>query len=287
MGFGLDDALDVAAPGVGLVKRALDTEYDTVSQGPLETPQQRAARELLMRYATEGKIGGITAGEDLGMPLGDFNMARTEKTGLAQLDQLLASGNPEMYGVANAGIRDLMDTSVEGIDRMFSPYKALAEREQRTAQDAAKRSAGFAGNLYSTDTIRKLGDVSARTAESNMARLSDLTNQALNRKASAIGLAQTSGSLEEQTKRNRISDAMTLGTRERDLNNARIQADYQERLRRRQEVMGQLDAASSVSGAPVQFGVENMQVAKPNPYMDFLSLIVNAGSRVAAAKAGA
>jgi hypothetical protein len=281
--MGWDDVAKVGFPLYG----AFDTEYDTVTQGPLESPQQRAARQMLMEYANTGKVGDIKAGQDLGVKLGDYEMAGTERTGLNQLNQLMASGNPEMYGVANQGIRDMMDTSAAGLDTMFQPYKVLAEREGRDANDALKRMAGVTGNLYSTDTIRKQGDVATRTAESNMARLSDLMNSALNRKMTATGLAQQAGSLEESTKRNRIQDAMTLGARERELSNQKVQAEYQEKLRRRSEIMGQLDAASSVSGAPVQFGVESMKVAKPNPYMDLIQLIVSGGSRLAGSGAGA
>jgi hypothetical protein len=259
---------------------------ETQSQGPLETPEQRAARQMLLKYATTGQVGGITAGQDVGITPGDYSMTGTEQTGLGQLNDYITSAMPEGYGMANDSIRGLLDTSTSGLDTMFSPYKALAEREQRTAEDTAKRSAGFMGNLYSTDTVRKLGDVSAKTAEGNMATLAGLTNDALNRRLSATGLAQTSGSLEEQSKRNKISDAMQFGALQRDLNNQRVQDANAEKLRRRQEIMGQLDAAGSVSGSSVPFGVKDVQVAKPNPYMDFLQLIVSGGSRLAGASGG-
>jgi hypothetical protein len=240
-----------------------------------------------MQYAQTGKIGNITAGEDAGITAGNYDLSGLEKSGLAGLDARMAAGQPEMYGVADQGIRDLMNTTPEGLDAMFSPYKALAEREGQTAADALKRNSGFAGNLYSSSTIRGLGDVAAKTGETNMATLAGLTEGALNRKAQAIGLAQTSGSLSEETARNRSSDALTYGGLERTLNNQRVEEANAEKLRRRAEVMGQLDRANQVSGANVPFGVESTQVAKPNPYMDFLQLIVSAGSQYAGAKAGA
>lgn len=276
-------ALDVGS--LGLTKALRGNGYDTTAQVPLETPEQRMARQMLLKYATSGQIGGITAGQDAGITPGDYSMTGTEQTGLGQLNDYITSALPEGYGMANESIRGLLDTSTSGLDAMFSPFKAIAEREQREAESSAKRSAASFGNLYSTDTVRRLGDVSAKTNESKLATLSGLTNDALNRRVSATGLAQTSGTLEENSKRNRISDAMQFGSLQRDLNNQKVQEANAEKLRRRQEIMGQLDSASAVSGAPVQFGVPEIKTPRPNPYMDFLQLIVSGGSRIAAAKA--
>lgn len=258
--------------------------YDTTRQVPMETPEQRAARQLLLKYATSGQIGDITAGQDLQLGQGNYNLSGLEQSGLSRLNSMIAGGQPEMYGVANQGIRDLMNTSTAGLDAQFSPFKAIAEREGQTAMDAAKRGAAFSGNLYSTDTVRKLGDVAARTNESKMAELSRLTEGALNRKVQATGLAQQAGSLEESTNRGRTQDAFTYGGLERTLQNQQVEAANAEKLRRRQEIMGQLDAAGSVSGASVPFGVPEIKTPKPNPYMDFLQLVVSGGSKLAGAR---
>lgn len=279
-------AAGVATGGLSEAARLLGGKYDTMSQVPLETPEQRAARQLLLNYAKHGQIGGIKAGEDLGLSLGDFDMTGLEQTGLSQLSDLISGGMPGQYAMGDEALRDILNTSEAGIDKMFSPFKAIAEREGREASTALKRQAGFAGNLYSTDTVRRLGDVQARTSENTLAKLAELTNQALNRKTSAIPLAYQSAESQESTKRNRIADAMNYGQLQRNLNNQSIQAKYNEALRRRQEIMGQLDAASSVSGAPAQFGVPSVKVAQPNPYMDLLQLIVSGGARFAGARAG-
>jgi hypothetical protein len=259
----------------------------TQSQVPMETDEQKRSRQLLLQYATNGRIGGITAGQDLQLGQGDYDLSNLERTGTGQLMSRLNSGQPEMYGLANQGIRDLMDTSTAGLDAQFSPYKALAARENQAASDAFKRNAAFTGGLYSTDTVRGLGDISARTAETNQARLADLMGGALSRKAQAVGLAQNAGSLEEDTARGRISDSFQYGGLQRALQNQQVQQANAEKLRRRQEIMGQLDAASSVSGAPVQFGVPSVTVPNQNAFLDLLGVVANGASSYYGAKAGA
>jgi quercetin dioxygenase-like cupin family protein len=274
------------ATGVGSYFGSKGNKSKSASQGPLETPEQGMARRLLLQYATNGKIGGITAGQDLQLGQQDYDLSNLERTGTGQLMARLNSGQPEMYGLANQGIRDLMDTSTAGLDAQFSPYKALAAREGQEASDAFKRNAAFTGGLYSTDTVRGLGDISVRTAETNQARLADLMGGALSRKAQAVGLAQNAGSLEEDMARGRIGDAFAYGGLERTLQNQKVEAANAEKLRRRSEIMGQLDAAGAVAGQSSQFGVGSVNVPKPNPYMDFLSLVVNAGSRFAGSRGG-
>src|SRR5262245_48012734 len=123
MGF-FDDAVDVLSPVNGVINHALGGNgYDTVSQGPLETPEQRAARQLLLNYAKNGRIGDITAGEDIGLPTGSYDMTGLEKTGLNNLQSLIAGGIPSQFAVGDSALNDLLDTSEAGLDRMFNPYK--------------------------------------------------------------------------------------------------------------------------------------------------------------------
>lgn len=261
--------------------------YDTTSQQVMETPEQREARRMLLQYAQTGNFGNIKAGEDIGIQSGNYDMSGLENTATGQLYNRLNAGNPEMFGLADQGIRDLMDTSAAGLDAQFSPYKALAEREGRNAADALKRNAAFSGSLYGSDTIRGLGDVAARTAETNQARLADLTTGALNRKTQAIGLAQQSGSLSEDTARNRIADAFQYGGLQRNLQNAQVEAANAEKMRRRNEQLNQINAGMGVAGQNAQFGVPEIKTPKPNPYMDFLNLIVGTGGSVAGSIIGA
>lgn len=252
----------------------------TQDQVPLETPEQRQARQLLLNYAKAGQVGGITAGENLNLTPGDYNMTGTETQGMSALQQLLHAGTPAGYAASDAATNDLMNTSTEGLDAMFRPYEAIAQRQGVNAENSAKRSAAFAGNLYSSDTVRNLGDVAAKTAETNQSTLAGLQNDALNRKLQAAGVAQSSAAGQENVAQGRIASAFNYGQLERNLNNAKVTEQTNETLRRRNEVLQQLTGATSVAGAPVQFGVPSVTVQNPNPYLDFLKVAAQFGGMV-------
>lgn len=291
MGFNLKKAAKGAIGGVaagGIVGAqaggllgglgAFDSGTTEQSQVPLETPEQRNARQLLMRYATTGQIGdNFTAGEDIGLAQGNYGMTGLEQQGQSALQALINSGTPAGYAVSDRATADLMNTSTEGLAAMFSPFSAIADRNNALAESSAKRSAAFGGNLYSSDTIRNLGDVNAKTAETKNAELARLTEGALNRKLSAAGLAQQSAAGQENISRNRIADTFNYGSLERNLANAKVQEQNTEALRRRQEVLGQLQGATAVSGANVQWGVPSVTTQNPNPYLDFLKMAMQMG----------
>lgn len=255
----------------------------TQDQVPLETPEQRQARQMLMNYAQTGQIGSnYTAGQDIGIQPGNYQMTGLETQGQSALQNLINGGMPQGYQQAGQAASDLMDTSEAGLNKMFSPYEAVAARQQALAESAAKRSAAITGNLYSSDTVRNLGDVAAKTAESNMATLAGLTNDALNRKLSAAGLASSNATAEQNNTRQNIADAYNYGQLQRNLANQQITDANNEKLRQRQEVLNQLTGAQAVSGAPVQFGVPSVTVQNPNPYLDFLKVAAQFGGMGAA-----
>lgn len=209
--------------GVGAVQ-SLTGKEKNIQQNPLETPEQKAAREKLMGFADTGAIGGFTAGADLGLGQYDANMTGTEQAGQTAIQGLL------------------------NLDPSYTdPLRAAMARSTGEANDALKRNAAFAGNLYSTKTIEGLGDVQARGNESMMAQLASLRLRGIDYSQQYGGLA-------------------------RDLNNAKIAAREQEILRRREELKMPLQTYSTIMGTPVNFGVQSIPYRQPSPYMDLLNL---------------
>lgn len=284
-------ALKYAAPFVGqamLAKDALDefgSGGGSVTQGPLRTKEQRDAQRLLLGFAETGKFGDFKAGADLGLGIGDYRMTDLEGEGLSGLQALLRSGIPDNYRLSDAALRDLMDTSEAGLDKQFAPFKALTERAMRDADTAVRRGAGFAGNLYSTDTIRKLGDVTARGQESMMAELARLSNSALDRKLSAVPLAMQSARDQEGLALGRVDASQTYGSLARRLNDANIKARDAEILRRREELKLPIQTATALGGMNANFGVES--VPKPSPYQELLGLAAQVGGQYLGNYAGA
>lgn len=288
MGFSLKDAVSTAInPFNGpFIRKAFDTKYDTTRQVPLQSKEQKKARQMLNDFARTGRFGSFTAGQDLGLGIGDYNMTDPERTGLSTLQNLLRSGIPEQYRLGDDALRDLLNPSPEAIEAQFSPFKTIVDRQLRDSSDALKRRASFAGNLYSTDTIRSLGDIEARGNETLTAKLAELTNEALNRRLQAIPLAFRSGAEQEDIAMGRIGASQTYGSLTRRLNDERIKSRDAEILRRRQELQLPIQAASNVAGSNVQFGVPEIRTPQPNPYMDVLQTIIQIAPRLLAGGAG-
>lgn len=239
------------------------------SQVPLQTINQNAANEALLGFSRTGNFGDFKAGEEIPLGYGDYNATGIENQGLSSLQGLLSSGIPDQFRLGDDALRDLLDTSPGQIESQFNPFKAQTERQITDANTALKRNAGFTKNLYSTNTIQRLGDVQARGNETLTAELARLTNEALNRKERAIPLAYQSGQAQEGIAQGRIGSAMQYGGLTRQLNDASIKARDAELLRRRKELQLPIDAAVTVAGGNAQWGVPSVE---SSPFDDLLGL---------------
>lgn len=271
---------------IGGINDVLGTGVTTQDQIPLETPEQRAARLKLLEFTNTGKFGNFTAGSDLSLGLGDFNVTDAEQAGLSELEQLLASGIPEQYRMGDNALRDILNPDPNFIASQFDPFKTQVQRQTREATDSAKRNAAFAGNLYSTDTIRNLGDVEARGNETLTAQLAELTNAALNRRLQAVPLAFQSGKAQEDLRLGRVNASQVYGGLTRTLNDAAIKARDAEILRRRQELQLPIQAATNLSTNNANFGVPSVSVANENPFMDLLNIAAQAYAKKQGAGGG-
>jgi hypothetical protein len=216
----------VAAPltlGVNMLG-GLSPDVQTQSQVPLETAEQAGARKLLYDFAKSGAFGDFKAGQEQNLGYGDFGVTGTEQQGLSQLQQLLSSGIPEQFQMGDEALRSLLGAGQGGIQAQFDPFKTQIERQIRESTDAAKRESGYLGNLYSTDAVRRVGDVQARGNETLTSQLAELTNQALNRQLQAVPLAYQSGQARENINLGRIGASQQYGGLTRQLNDASIKA---------------------------------------------------------------
>lgn len=239
------------------------------------TPDQLAAQRGLGEFSRTGRYGNFTAGEDIGLGLGDFNITDPERQGLTNLQSLLSSSIPDQYRLSDAALEDLMATSPEKIEAQFTPYKGLMERNIRDANSAFKRNASFAGNLYSTDAMRGLGEVEARGLETMSAKLADLTDNALNRRLQAVPLAMQSVRDKENMALGRVDASQRYGSLTRNLNDARIKARDSEILRKRQELLLPMEAARTLAG---QEGRSFPEMSE-SPYQDLLSMLGQMGGQ--------
>lgn len=243
-----------------------------------EPPEVTQARQMLADYSKTGKWGDFQAGAEVPLGYGDYNTTAIENQGLSSLQSLLQSGIPDQYRMGDEAIQRILNQGPQDVAAQFDPFKAQVSRQTRDATNAAKRNSSFMGSLYSTNTIKSLGDVQARGNETLTSELARLTDQALQRdmqsKLQAIPLAFQSGSSQENIAQNRIGSAMQYGGLTRQLNDASIKARDAELLRRRQELQLPIQAATNVSGSnysmPVQY----------SPYQDLLNLVGQIGGKV-------
>jgi hypothetical protein len=244
------------------------------AQVPLETAEQRAARQKLMGFADTGTFGGFTAGAEVPLGYGDYGITGIEQQGQTALQDLLSQGLPSQYAQGDAALNDFLKTDPTDVSAQYNPFKAQVERQIAESNRALKRNAGFAGNLYSTDTIRGLGDIQARGNETLTSQLASLTDSALNRRLQAIPLAYQSAAGQQEAKLNQINASQQYGSLTRQLNDASIKARDAELLRRRQELQLPIEAAKTVAGQTANYGVPSVQTS---PYSDLLGLVGQIG----------
>lgn len=163
--------------------KGLRPNQTTQSQVPLETPEQRNARIMLNDFARTGVFGNnqFVAGAEVPLQYGDYNITDTEQSGLSELQKLLSSGIPEQFTLGDNALRDILNPDPNAVSRSFDPFRDQVARNTRDATNSAKRSASYLGNLYSTDAIKRLGDVEARGNESLTAELARLTDNVMGR----------------------------------------------------------------------------------------------------------
>ena len=258
---------------------------NTVSQVPLLTQEQIDAQKMLMNFAKTGKYGNYTAGEGYTGSLGDFNTTGTENLATGKLNDLLSSTLPEIYSQGQNTLSDFLTTdkyNPMANGGVYDAYKGTVQRQITDAENATKRSAAFGRNLYSGDTIRKLGDVQAKGQEALSSKLADMYQTYVGQKLQATPLALQAGQGAESMAQNRIAAGYQYGGLQRTLANQESSAKYNEWLRQRQDALTPLSSASSVMGTPVQWGVPSVTTQNPSGFENILNLISKVGPTMAA-----
>lgn len=273
------------AIGAGAIGSALISNKGKKKQEqvPLETAEQRAARIKLMDFANTGKFGNFTAGEEVPLGYGDYGVTGIESQGQSALENLLNQGIPKQYAVGDAALADYLKTDPADVSAQYDPFKTQVQRQIKESERALKRSAGYTGNLYSTDAIRGLGDIQARGNETLTSELARLTDSSLNRRLQAIPLAYQSGEAQQAAQLNQIEASQQYGALTRQLNDASIKARDAELLRRRQELQLPINAAQTVAGQTANYGVPSIQTS---PYGDLLNLVGQIGGQYLSNKYG-
>lgn len=287
MGFGLGDlgASVVGGPiGYAAYQAVKGGGSTSVSQVPLETPEQKEARSGLLNFANTGSVGNYTAGTPYTGSLGDFGLSALETSGLNNVAGRLTSGPSSLSTMGTDALKDLLTTDKYNPlnqNGMIAGLTGAIDYNTNLATNAAKRSAGYSGNLYSTDAVRNLGNVQAQGANTKATTLAGLYQNYVGQKLGAIPQAFAADQQNFDQARAKTADAFTYGGVQRSLNTAKDQADYAEFQRQRQEKQGQVSALTSVASNNTPFGVPSVSVPNANPWMDVMNLLAQFGGKAA------
>jgi hypothetical protein len=292
MGFdwgGLGAGISGGPLGYGIYKAATSGGSTDVSQIPLMDPAQAEARSGLLSFAKSGSYGGYTAGTPYTGSLGDFGVSALEQGGLNRIGANANAGPGENYTMGADVLKELLTTDKynplnnEGV---YSGLSGTIDRATREASDALKRNAGYGGSLYSTSTIRNLGQVAARGAETKANTLANMYQQYVGQKLGGVNTALSYDQQQQASKQQQLQNEMTYGGLPRTLNTAKDQADYAEFQRQQQEKQGQVTALTNLAGSNVPFGVPNVSIPNANPWLDVMNLLAGFGGKVVGGYAG-
>ena len=258
--------------GAGIVGSLLGKKK--TEQVPLETPEQKAARQSLLNFGLTGKHGGFEAGAEVPLQYGNFDATGIENQGLGKLQQLM-NAVPEQYRMGDDALKSYLGSPLD-IQAQFDPFKEQVNRQIGESERGLKRSAGFAGNLYSTNTIRGLGDIQARGNETLTSELARLTDSAMQRRLQAIPLAYQSAEAQQSAGLQQVGASQQYGGLVRQLNNQQAQLRDQELLRRRQELQLPIEALGKAAGQGAEHGIPSIQTS---PYQDLLGMVGKIGGQ--------
>lgn len=264
----------------GFVGRAFSGNgSEKVQQVPLETPEQRAARQKLLDAAKSGGFGdvqfgsaidgytpgaplqgftpgsafqGFNAGQEYGGALGNYDLSGLESSGLGKVMAALKSGNPALFDTGSNALTDLLNPNSRfdpySANGEYSPFSTAVDRNTRESMDAVKRNAAFSGNLYSTNTLRSQGDVLDRANTTKASKLAELFTNYTNQKVNAIPMAFQAAQTGENINRNRTADAFTYGGLPRTLADQAAKDRYGEFQRARGESYTDLNRRNAELG---------------------------------------
>ena len=213
-------------------------------------------------------------------------MSDFEGLGLNRLNEFL--GAPELGDLFGANKQMLMDTlGGKFADPSQSPFiKAMIGLSNRNLQDsidASRRSAGSRGAYFTDSALREEGRLREGANLGLDATVGDFINQERGRQLQASPLAQV---LEKYSQLEvplaKVSASQDLGALPRLLEQAGLESQYQEFLRKQGELGGVVGVAQNLYGTntPTTPAYQNPDIVKNNTLGNILGVIskLNLGS---------
>lgn len=233
-----------------------------ISQQPMETPQQLAAKQLLLALAQGGDIGGFRAGEAFGGSLGDFSMTPTEQiTGSGILNRVTGAPN-QNYLTASSNLNRLASAGFDQNDPEFNAFQRRLTSATGEANDVLNRESAITGDRFGTAILGEKRRLATDQSDILTQKLGELFNRAQDRSLQASGELGRLGLLQDENRRADEGFALAFGQLERSLRDAEAKAKLNEFIRQREERLGAISGLSGVT-QNVQYGVREIETQSP------------------------
>jgi hypothetical protein len=154
-------------------------------------------------------------------------------------------------------VRSMLNKTITGgYDPRQDPYYAASRDAMNYNQGQSIRdlnaSTGAAGQFFSVNRQNKIGDITAQTGIGLNKVIADLVNNERNRQMSAVNPSLALEQSIQQRPLQKAGAAMTYGAIPRELDQANLEAMYQDFKRQQTELSGVIGAGSGVSNTAME-----------------------------------
>ena len=207
-------------------------------------------------------------------------MTGQEQAGLSALDRIhYSSATGPLTGLAGDEVKK---TLTGGYDPATSPYyQGLRKASQINTQDAinaSRRSAGARGGYLNEGSLRDEASIRQRGASSLDTILAGLYENERGRMSGAIGQAAALDEFQRAQELGQVDASQRYGGLQRIIDQADLEAQYQD-FNRVQQELGQVPGqAQSLFSTPITFGMQSLpQQSNFQQLMQLLGPLVGAG----------
>lgn len=191
-------------------------------------------------------------------------MTSQEGTGLSLLDQFLGgAGIGDLFKAGKSQIADTLAGKYANPET--SPFiksmKDISAQDLQDAINASRRGSGARGKFFSTASLGEEGDLTNRNLQNLNSIIGQFTQQERQNMLGAATTAQGMDQYENQTlPLSKIAASQTFGSLSRTLEQADLERQYTDYLRKRTEMAQPIQAAQDLYGTKSEYGVKNWQM---------------------------
>lgn len=241
------------------------SKKQTTTLEPMLTDEQKQAMSLLQQFGATGKLGDFQAGQGYDFSGFNFGLNPTELAGGSLLDQNLASGPAAGITDSQNALTGIVNAKFDPTDPSngFAAFQRQLARATQTSADAIARNAAIGGSRFGTQIGKDYANLGAQQADTTASALADLWKQTQQNKISAASGLNSIANSQENINQSRIQQAFQIGAQQRDVQNQKAQAAYDDWQRARNERMSSINSMTNVMNKNVEYGLKSITTKKP------------------------